>query len=99
MDVISLIAGLVVVGLCAGVGVPAVTTGWVVLPWQRGRVLRPRLWGYGCLLVGAAAVLLWCSENVSGDAAYRVLSDSGLACLLVGFALRFLGHRAGRVSA
>ncbi|MGW2931762.1 hypothetical protein ACWGQ5_38100 [Streptomyces sp. NPDC055722] len=98
MDVISLIAGVVVVGLCAGVGVPAVTTGWV-LPWHRGRVLRPRLWGYGCLLVGAAAVLSWCSENVSGDAAYGVLSDSGLACLLVGFAVQFLGHRAGRVSA
>lgn len=57
----SLLIAVLVLGL--GSGLAAVLTGRVV-PWGRGRIVRPRLWGYGQLLISAMILVqgLWYFE-------------------------------------
>lgn len=97
LHVISAAAVWVVVTLYAVAGVLAVTTGRIV-PWQRGYILRPRLWGSGALL-SCAGVALWrygatARDGHSIDALFAV----GTVLFFSGAVLQFLGQRVGRVS-
>jgi hypothetical protein len=87
----------VAVAVCLVPGVAAAGAGWV-LPWMRGQVLRPRLWGLG--EIALAAYLAW-------EAIFRTLVFSGgqaeQAFLLgvpfgvLGVVLMALGQRPGRL--
>ncbi|MEU6364467.1 hypothetical protein ABZ876_01695 [Streptomyces sp. NPDC046931] len=93
----SLIAVSVIVVLYAVTGVLALTTGRMIVPWQRGYVLRPRLWGAGALVFVAGIVLLRFAAAVIGATAFDSLSTCGLVLMLSGAVLQFLGQRVGRV--
>ncbi|GAA3054324.1 hypothetical protein [Streptomyces glomeratus] len=97
LHVISLIAVSVVVVFYAFLGVLALTTGRMIVPWQRGRVPRPRLWGSGALLLAAGFVVLRFSAAVIGATAFGILSTGGLVLMGSGAVLQFLGQRVGRV--
>ncbi|MEU6093713.1 hypothetical protein [Streptomyces sp. NPDC047079] len=97
--VISLIAVSVIVVLYASSGVLALIAGRLIVPWQRGRVLRPRLWGSGALVFVAGIVLFRCAATVSGATAFGILSACGLVLMLSGGVLQFLGGRVVRVQA
>ncbi|MCX3061028.1 hypothetical protein [Streptomyces beihaiensis] len=52
------VAGAGVFGLLGVVGVVSIVTGWVA-PWGRTRVLRPRLWGAGCVVAAVSGGLFF----------------------------------------
>lgn len=65
-----------------------------VLPWFQGRVLAPRMWGAGDLLVGAGAAI-----GMTGPHwAPGVVAVSGVAavCMLAGLTLMTLAQRPRR---
>ncbi|MER6128473.1 hypothetical protein ABT173_39110 [Streptomyces sp. NPDC001795] len=97
LHVTSLIAVSVVLVLYAVAGVLALTTGRIVR-WQRGRLVRPRLWGAGALL-SCAGVALWryVTPTVHDMTALDVLFGGGMVLFLSGVLLQFLGQRVGRV--
>ncbi|MFI7008363.1 hypothetical protein [Streptomyces sp. NPDC050145] len=85
--------GLLVATLMAASGVAAVARGWV-LPMNRGRVLRTRLYGCGQLLIAVA--LSWQMGVLTG---LVPLPDSaptlaGSVLLIVGLILLMLSQRS-----
>ncbi|MYW69003.1 hypothetical protein GTY65_33745 [Streptomyces sp. SID8379] len=89
---------LVLVLLCAAAAVvyviaavAAIAGQRLLLPWQRGRVRRPRMWGWGALLqvvfFGAVALQL-SSEDVWGG-----LPLAGLLFLFAGIGLFLAAER------
>ncbi|MFJ8605136.1 hypothetical protein ACIREM_41810 [Streptomyces shenzhenensis] len=87
----------VFVASSAVLAVVAIRTGWV-LPWLRGSMVRPWLWGYGTLLSDAGLFV--------GFLAFRALHlpSSGELMALVAMALfaaggflSFLSNRPARV--
>jgi hypothetical protein len=83
---------------CLVPGVAAMATGWVI-PWLRGQVLRPALWGLGEILLGA--FMIWqavmhsaLSTHTGGGTVWLI----GLPLGVLGFALMSLGQRPGRRS-
>ncbi|OIJ86946.1 hypothetical protein [Streptomyces monashensis] len=93
MHMFWVVATAVVFGLLAAAGVAGVTTGWVA-PWGRARVLRPKLWGYGCLL-GAAGwgVFIWLGPL---DGGHDLLAWLGWIGIMAALRLRVLSERPGR---
>jgi len=88
------LAALAVVGL-AGIGIAAITTGWVP-PWGNP-VLRPKLWGYGSLVGSVGMSLFMFLGPFKGpDADMTPYATAGLVLFLVGTALQFAGQRPGR---
>jgi hypothetical protein len=51
MDTFEWAAAILAVTICFGPGLAAVTTAWL-FPWLRGSIARPRLWGWGELMLG-----------------------------------------------
>ncbi|MFJ8195528.1 hypothetical protein [Streptomyces sp. NPDC096152] len=94
--VVSLVAVAAVVVLYAVAGVLAITTGRAV-PWQRGYILRPRVWGYGALLFGAGLALCRCGGTVRDLTTSGVVFACGLLMLICGGVLQYVGRRAGRL--
>ncbi|MFB7110482.1 hypothetical protein [Streptomyces sp. NPDC056291] len=95
MDLYLAIPLVLVALLAAASGIAAVTRGWV-LPWNRHRVRRVRLYGWGQLMVAVAvgrqAVFWW----VISDPIVRswaVLPGSGL--LVAGLLVMAVSQRAG----
>jgi hypothetical protein len=83
------------VALLAGLGIAAMTTGW--LPSWGGRVLRPRLWGSGAVVGAVGMSLFMFLGPLRGpdlDMAPYVMS--GLVLFFVGQALQWAGKRPGR---
>ncbi|MGW5253506.1 hypothetical protein ACWERW_10835 [Streptomyces sp. NPDC004012] len=96
--VISLIAFALVVVLYGVVGVTALTTGRVIVPsWQRGYVLRPRLWGSGALLFVAGMVLFRFVVPSGGTTTLDIVAPCGFVLMVAGVVLQILGRRPGRV--
>ncbi|MFI6663077.1 hypothetical protein ACIBL8_47250 [Streptomyces sp. NPDC050523] len=92
----SVVAVAVVVVLYAGAGVLAITTGRAA-PWQRGDILRPRVWGCGALLFGAGMALARYGGTVRDLTASTVVFACSVLTLICGWALQHVGRRAGRV--
>jgi hypothetical protein len=87
-------------GIMAAAGVAAVRTGWTA-PWMRSRMRRPKLWGYGVLLM-TAGMIVWITAFTVGGASETVV-NVGFACsmpmLLAGGVLQAIARRRGRVHA
>ncbi|WP_405557025.1 hypothetical protein OIE52_25575 [Streptomyces canus] len=92
LHVISLVAGAAVVVLYAATGVLSITTGRAV-PWKRGYVLRPRLWGSGALLFGAGMALARYSGTVRDLTTSDVFFACSLLMLICGGVLQHVGRR------
>ncbi|MER7838215.1 hypothetical protein ABTY98_20545 [Streptomyces sp. NPDC096040] len=99
LHVISWVAVAVVVVLYAGTGVLAITTGratWATR-WQRGHILRPRLWGSGALLFGAGMALTRYGGTVRDFTTATIVFACSLLMLICGGVLQYVGRRAGRL--
>ncbi|MFF4487246.1 hypothetical protein ACFY0F_12240 [Streptomyces sp. NPDC001544] len=97
MHIYLVVAAALAVGLLAAAGIAAVARDWVV-PWGRGRIVRPRLWGYGALL-GAVGTALFLFLGPLADAEPRPLPVVGQLMLMAGLLLQYLAQRPGRTSA
>ncbi|WBO64083.1 hypothetical protein [Streptomyces camelliae] len=96
MHMVLVVAATVLFGLLAAAGVASLTTGWVA-PWGRARVLRPKLWGYGCLLGAAGwAVFIYLGPLAGG---HNLLAWLGWLGIMAALRLRVLSERPGRDSA
>lgn len=88
-------AALAVTGL-AGLGIAAITTGWVA-PWGRRRVLRPKLWGYGSVVSAVGMSLFMFLGPFRGpDADLTPYAMTGMTLFLAGSVLQVAGQRPGR---
>ncbi|MGW1253994.1 hypothetical protein ACWD5Q_02125 [Streptomyces sp. NPDC002513] len=97
LHVLSLIAFALLVVLYGAAGGMALTTGRMLLPWRRGHVLRPRLWGSGALTFAAGIAMVRFAVTVSGTIAPDVLAAGGFVLMVAGGVLQFFGQRVGRV--
>jgi len=79
-------------------GISAIATGWVV-PWMRGRIVRPRLWGCGALLTTAGMALFQYGSEVRGMTTVDVVFGCAMVVFVTGCVLQYLGQRPGRVPA
>ncbi|MFC4608189.1 hypothetical protein ACFO9E_10200 [Streptomyces maoxianensis] len=82
--------------LAAAEGIAAVRTGWV-LPWQRSRVFRPRLWGYASLLIAACLALQTAGAVWDGPEAHVLFSGLGVTGALIALAMMWVARRSTRV--
>ncbi|MFD9093313.1 hypothetical protein [Streptomyces collinus] len=98
LEVVSLVAVGALVVLYAVAGVLAIATGRVV-PWQRGYVLRPRLWGSGALVFGAGMALARYGGTVRDLTTSDVVFGGSLVMLICGGVLQYVGQRVGRLRA
>ncbi|MFJ9823253.1 hypothetical protein ACIRSU_02620 [Streptomyces sp. NPDC101160] len=74
-------------------GTAALRSGWI-LPWLRGQVVRPALYGSSQLLMGAA-LLTHAGSALAGDAGVRAtVSLLGAGLLLAGVGLLFASQLA-----
>ncbi|MFF4020327.1 hypothetical protein [Streptomyces sp. NPDC001843] len=87
------VVGALLVTLMAGLGIAAVTTGWVI-PLGRHRILRPKLWGYGQLM-GAVGASLWMFLGVF-RARFDTLPLIGWFVFLGSLLVANLARRPGR---
>ncbi|MFE5037845.1 hypothetical protein [Streptomyces sp. NPDC056683] len=92
LHVISLVAGVAVVVLYAATGVLAITTGRAV-PWKRGYLLRPRLWGSGALVFGAGMGLARYSGTVRDLTTSDVVFACSMLMLICGGVLQYVSQR------
>ncbi|MFJ8197542.1 hypothetical protein [Streptomyces sp. NPDC096152] len=91
----TVLAALLVSGLAA-MGVAAIRTGWL-LPWGAYLILRPRLWGYGSLVLAAGAALFMSPVAFPGLAdRFAVLPVVGWAVFLVGLVMQMAARWQGR---
>ncbi|MFJ8109706.1 hypothetical protein [Streptomyces sp. NPDC096132] len=80
----------------AAAGVVAVTTGWT-LPLGRERILRPKLWGAGLLLIAfGTAFFLFLGPLGGVPTRHPYLPFLGIAVNFGGLALQLLAQRHGR---
>ncbi|WP_369034940.1 MULTISPECIES: hypothetical protein [Streptomyces] len=77
-------------------GAVAVRTGWV-LPWQRRRVVRPEMWGYGLMLFGAGLLVQMAYSAFDGPGSSETLHTAafitGLLLMIAGAWLQLLSTR------
>ncbi|MEU6506833.1 hypothetical protein [Streptomyces sp. NPDC046942] len=84
------VAAAVIFVLLGAAGVASLTTGWVVA-WGRARVLRPKLWGYGCLLGAVGwAVFIYLGPLAGG---HNPLAWLGWLGIMAALRLRVLSER------
>jgi hypothetical protein len=93
MHMYLVVASAVALLLLAVFGVASVTTGWVV-PWGRPRVLRPRLWGTGCLVCAVGGAVFLYLGPLAG--AHGDLPWIGWIAFMAGLGLQMLAQRPGR---
>lgn len=86
----ALVSVLVAVG-----GVAAIRTGWVP-PWLRRKTCRPRLWGYGALLMSVFLAAQVVSGAVAGPYSQLLVVSGGLVVLLTAMGLMLASQRPGR---
>ncbi|MGW4519060.1 hypothetical protein ACWEO4_45980 [Streptomyces sp. NPDC004393] len=98
LHVISLVAVSAAVLLYEVAGVLAITTGQA-MPWQRGYILRPRLWGAGALVFGAGMALARYASTVRDLTTSDALFACSLLMLICGGVLQYVGQRVGRLRA
>ncbi|MET7382010.1 hypothetical protein ABZT08_24850 [Streptomyces sp. NPDC005526] len=92
----AVLAALFVSGLTA-MGVAAIRTGWV-LPWGAHKILRPRLWGSGSLVLAVGAALFMSPVASPGLAdRFAVLPVVGWAVFLVGLVIQMAARWPGRL--
>ena len=96
VNMYMVVVGALVVTLMAGLGIAAITTGWVV-PVRRHRILRPKLLGYG-QLAGAVGASLWMFLGVF-PARLGVLPVIGLFMFMGGLGVSKLAERPGSTPA
>lgn len=96
LDVMSLIMVAAAVVLYVVAGVLALTTGRAV-PWQRGYIQRPRLWGSGALAFAAGLALARYCASVRDLTNSDVVFASSLIMLISGGVLQYVGQRVGRL--
>ncbi len=88
--------GVAVVTAAALAGVAGVTTGWT-LPFRRERILRPKLWGAGLLLIAfGTAFFLFLGPLGGTPTRHPYLPFLGIAVNFGGLALQLLAQRPGR---
>ncbi|MFI9604431.1 hypothetical protein ACWEQ7_14535 [Streptomyces sp. NPDC004069] len=85
MDWFLVGAAAVGFGLLAFSGFLALATGWL-LPWLRGRVARPDLWGYGAVSLALSLAMAMSFKMVTGHS--TIVLD---ALFVVTIALAILG--------
>lgn len=85
----------VVGGMGIVMGAAALTREWV-LPWMRGQVCRPRLWGLGGALLGCNALLqaLWPYPGMPSVTIRLLMLGVGLVLVTIGSRSRL--RRGGR---
>ncbi|MFD0317098.1 hypothetical protein [Streptomyces flavalbus] len=92
-------AAMTVAVVTVAMGVAGAVTGWVP-PYGRGRVLRPRLYGYGTLAAGAGlggSVSLGSYGPYDGpETTYTVVALASMACFATGLFIQVLAQRPGR---
>lgn len=95
MHMFLVVASAVVFGLLALSGLASVATGWVI-PVGRSRVLRPRLWGAGCLVAAAGGAVFLYLGPLAG--AHGPLPWAGWLAFMAGLGLQTLAQRPGRAA-
>ncbi|MEU3251869.1 hypothetical protein [Streptomyces sp. NPDC006997] len=91
-----LTVAVAVVVAAVAMGVTGAVTGWVP-PYGRGRIPRPRLYGYGTLAAGAGlggSVSLGSYDG--SETGYAVLALGSMACFAAGLFVQVLAQRPGR---
>ncbi|MET7698496.1 hypothetical protein [Streptomyces sp. NPDC005485] len=91
------VAGALVFTALGALGVVTLTTGRVA-PWGRGRVVRPRLWGYGSLVAAVGGALFLFLGPLSGPphGVRGAVAWGGWAVFMAGLTLQYLAQRPGR---
>ncbi|MFJ8022124.1 hypothetical protein [Streptomyces sp. NPDC096311] len=95
MDTFEWAVAILALAICFGPGLAAVTTAWL-FPWLRGSIARPRLWGWGQLMLGLFFAMQLMDQTIiftphSGD----VLFYGGLAFGIGGLCLMMLARSPG----
>jgi hypothetical protein len=99
MDGFGWAAAAFAVAVCLIPGIAAAGPGWV-LPWLRGRVLRPRLWGWGDIMLGAFVITETVLRTVVFSSGHAEMGFYlGVPFGVLGFTLMALGQRPGRPAA
>ncbi|MFJ9864560.1 hypothetical protein [Streptomyces sp. NPDC101165] len=95
MHMYFVVAAWLAVALLAAGGIVSIVADWV--PWPaRRRVVRPRLWGYGTLVMALGLSLLLFLGPFD-DAGFGGVGFFGyLALFLAGFIIQALAQRPGR---
>ncbi|MGW7610841.1 hypothetical protein ACWGKW_26890 [Streptomyces sp. NPDC054766] len=86
---VSVIATLVG-SLAVLLGMVTSISGWVV-PWLRGQIVRPAVWGIGFALLGAEAVVFGVWRGAVESLLFNALR---IAALVAGLLLLWLGSRS-----
>ncbi|MFF8378274.1 hypothetical protein ACF07V_19360 [Streptomyces sp. NPDC015661] len=73
-------------------GAATLSSGWI-MPWQRGSVYRPRFFGWGQLLMGAALAIQASTALVDDRATRSTVQGAGVGFLLAGLILLTLSQR------
>ncbi|MFF3515486.1 hypothetical protein [Streptomyces sp. NPDC002573] len=95
---ISQIVFALIVVLYGVIGGTALITGRVLVPvWQRGYVLRPRLWGSGALAFVAGMALFRFVVPGGGTTILELVAPCGFVLMVAGVVLQILGRHPGRV--
>ncbi|MFB7451927.1 hypothetical protein [Streptomyces sp. NPDC056194] len=83
----AVFAALLMVG-----GAATLRSGWV-MPWQRGRVYRPRFFGWAELAMGGALGLQASTALLDDRGVDSMVRGIGLGCLFLGLGLLVLSQR------
>jgi hypothetical protein len=89
---------LAVLVLTAGalVGAAAVATGWLPPGPGRGKVLRPRLWGYGTLIAEAGmGTFIFLGPLQGPGIRHAPVAAAGMAVFFAGLYVQVLAGRPG----
>ncbi|MEU5534318.1 hypothetical protein [Streptomyces sp. NPDC020362] len=95
MHMFMVVAAWLAVALFAAGGIAGIRADWVP-PWLRHRVVRPRLWGYGALLMtlGLSLLLLTGPLHVTRFGGFGFFAWS--VVFLAGALLQVLSQSPGR---
>ncbi|MEW2493169.1 hypothetical protein AB0942_06360 [Streptomyces nodosus] len=91
-------AAALVMAAVAAVGMVSVVTGWVPR-WERRKVRRPRLWGYGALVSAVGmSVFVFLGPFDDTLSSRTVLAFAGLAVWVLGAAVQMMARRPVRTA-
>ncbi|MEV8034806.1 hypothetical protein [Streptomyces sp. NPDC086182] len=77
----------------AGFGIAAITMYWLP-PWFRGRVVRPKLWGWGAVAgAGGMALFMFLGPFHGPDSDFTSYALGGMALFVMGQAAQIMGQR------
>ncbi|MET7618141.1 hypothetical protein [Streptomyces sp. NPDC005408] len=90
-----LVPSVVVGALIAASGIAAIRTGWLPT-WQRRHIQRPRLWGYGQLIMAAYLGLQVTFGVLAGPDARSVGVGAGVVLVFIAAGLMWASQRPPR---